>query len=65
MNLLASVQFLTEAENRFLAAVQFHPRQKTGFWPRFNFNRGKKQFLAAVQFQPRPNVTAIMAFLKY
>jgi len=31
MNLLASVQFLTEAENWFLAAVQFHPRQKILF----------------------------------
>jgi len=41
------------------------PEAKNTFWPRFNFNRGKKQFLAAVQFQPRPNVTAIMAFLKY
>ena len=41
------------------------PEAENTLWPRFNFNRGKKQFLAAVQFQPRPNVTAIMAFLKH
>jgi len=50
---------------QFLAPVQFHSRQKTIFGLSLIFKRGRKQFLALVQFQPRPNITVVVAILKY